>query len=105
MTFQAMEIVRKRRLNTKQAKRQQQDRRSDNLWKAYEYSLECDAYVYLAIKSRRTAESSHSTLAPQESGPCPKRKWYVTHLGLWFGGRQPTFSRLANVSSRDTGPV
>ena len=29
-------------------------------------------------------------------------------LGLWFGGRQPTFrncSRLANVSSRDTGTV
>jgi len=29
-------------------------------------------------------------------------------LGLWFGGRQPTFrnySRLANVSSRETGTV
>jgi len=29
-------------------------------------------------------------------------------LGLWFGGRQPIFrncSRLANVSSRDTGTV
>jgi hypothetical protein len=48
------EVVRKRRLDTKQAKRQQQGRRRDNLLKkAYEYSLECDADVYLAIKIKK----------------------------------------------------
>src|SRR2546423_9899811 len=34
----------------------------------------------LRLKSRRTAGSLHSILTPQESGPCPRRKWYVTHF-------------------------
>ena len=54
MAFQAIEVVRKRRLDTKRAKRQQQTRRKDNLFKkAREYSLECGAYVYLAIKIKK----------------------------------------------------
>jgi SRF-type transcription factor (DNA-binding and dimerisation domain) len=49
--FQPIKVVRRRRLDTKRAKRQQQNRRKDNLFKkACEYSLECGAYVYLAIK-------------------------------------------------------
>jgi len=51
MIFQPIKVVRKRRLDTKRAKRQQQTRRKDNLFKkAREYSHECGAYVYLAIK-------------------------------------------------------
>ena len=44
----------------------------------------------LRLKSRRTARSSHSTLTPQESGPYPKRKWYVTHFlkGYWDTDRE-----------------
>ena len=42
------------RLDTKRAKRQQQTRRKDNLFKkAREYSLECGAHVYLAIKIKK----------------------------------------------------
>jgi hypothetical protein len=51
MTFQLVKVIKKRRLDTKRAKRQQQTRRKDNLFKkAREYSLECGAYIYLAIK-------------------------------------------------------
>src|SRR2546423_15675940 len=44
----------------------------------------------LRLKSRRTAGSLHSILTPQESGPCPRRKWYVTHFleGLWDTDRE-----------------
>jgi hypothetical protein len=53
MTFQPIKVVRRRRLDTKRAKRQQ-TRRKDNLFKkALEYSLECGAYVYLAIKIKK----------------------------------------------------
>jgi hypothetical protein len=48
---QPIKVVKRRRLDTKKAKRQQQTRRKDNLFKkAREYCLECGAYVYLAIK-------------------------------------------------------
>ena len=54
MTFQPIKVVRRRRLDTKRAKRQQQTRRKDNLFKkAREYSLECGAHVYLAIKIKK----------------------------------------------------
>src|SRR5947209_2868064 len=54
MTFQPIKVVRRRRLDTKRAKRQQQTRRKDSLFKkAREYSLECDAYVYLTIKIKK----------------------------------------------------
>ena len=54
MTFQPIKVVRRRRLDTKRAKRQQQTRRKDNLFKkALEYSLECGAHVYLAIKIKK----------------------------------------------------
>jgi hypothetical protein len=44
----------------------------------------------LRLKSRRTARSSHSILVLQESGPYPKRKWYVTYFlkGLWDTDRE-----------------
>jgi hypothetical protein len=46
--------VRRRRLDTKRAKREQQTRRKNNLFKkAYEYSLECDTHIYLAIKIKK----------------------------------------------------
>jgi SRF-type transcription factor (DNA-binding and dimerisation domain) len=54
MAFQPIQVVRRRRLDTKRAKRQQQTRRKDSLFKkAREYSLECDAYVYLTIKFKK----------------------------------------------------
>ena len=54
MTFQPIKVVRRQRLDTKRAKRQQQTRRKDNLFKkAREYSLECGAHVYLAIKIKK----------------------------------------------------
>jgi hypothetical protein len=54
MTFQLIKVVRRRWLNTKRAKRQQQNRRKDNLFKkAREYSLEYGAYIYLAIKIKK----------------------------------------------------
>ena len=57
MTFQPIKLVTRRRLDTKRAKRQQQIRRKDNLFKkALEYSLECDAYVYLAIKIKKNGQ-------------------------------------------------
>jgi SRF-type transcription factor (DNA-binding and dimerisation domain) len=57
MTFQPIKVVRRRRLDTKRAKRQQQTRRKDNLFKkAREYSLEYDAYVYLAIKTKKNGQ-------------------------------------------------
>jgi hypothetical protein len=57
MTFQPIKVVRRRRLDTKRAKRQQQTRRKDNLFKkALEYSLECGAYVYLAIKIKKNGQ-------------------------------------------------
>ena len=46
--------MRKRQLDTKRAKRQQRDRRKENLFKkAYEYSLECDADVYVSIRIKK----------------------------------------------------
>jgi hypothetical protein len=57
MTFQPIQVGRRRRLDTKRAKRQQQNRRKDNLFqKALEYSLECGAYVYLAIKIKKNGQ-------------------------------------------------
>jgi hypothetical protein len=54
MIFQPIKVVRRRRLDTKRAKLQQQNRRKDNLFKkAREYSLEYGAYVYLAIKIKK----------------------------------------------------
>jgi hypothetical protein len=54
MGFQTTKIVRKRRLDSHKAKRQQQDRRKDSLIKkAYEYSLECDADVYMSIRIKK----------------------------------------------------
>jgi hypothetical protein len=63
MTFQPIKVGRRRRLDTKRAKRQQQNRRKDNLFKkALEYSLECGAYVYLAIKIKKNGQiNSDST--------------------------------------------
>jgi hypothetical protein len=57
MTFQLIKVVRRRRLDTRRAKRQQQTRRKDNLFKkACEYSLECGAYVYLTIKIKKNGQ-------------------------------------------------
>jgi len=53
MGLQTKMVVRKRRVNTPKAKRQQ-DRRKESLMKrAYEYSLECDADVYMSIRIRK----------------------------------------------------
>jgi hypothetical protein len=47
--------VRKRRLDSHKAKRQQQDRRKESLVKkAYEYSLKCDADVYISIRIKKS---------------------------------------------------
>jgi hypothetical protein len=57
MGFQTTKIVRKRRLDSHKAKRQQQDRRKESLIKkAYEYSLECDADVYISIRIKRNGQ-------------------------------------------------
>jgi hypothetical protein len=57
MTFQPIKVVKRRRLDTKKAKRQQQTRRKDNLFKkAREYCLECGAYIYLAIKIKKNGQ-------------------------------------------------
>jgi hypothetical protein len=54
MTFPPIKVVRKRRLDTNRAKSQQETRRKRGLVKkAREYSLECGAYVYLAIKIKK----------------------------------------------------
>jgi hypothetical protein len=48
MTFQPIKVVRRRRLDTKRVKRQQQTRRKDNLFqKTREYSLEYGTYAAL----------------------------------------------------------
>ena len=47
-------IAKKRRSDSKKARRQQQDRRKAGLFKkAYEYSFECDADVYVGIRVKR----------------------------------------------------
>jgi hypothetical protein len=54
MTFQPIKVARRRRLDTKRAKRQQKTRRKDNLFKKVrEYSLERGVYIYLAIKIKK----------------------------------------------------
>lgn len=54
MPSQSTKIVRKRRLDTPRAKRQQRDRRRDTLFKkCCEYSLECCADVYISIRIRK----------------------------------------------------
>jgi hypothetical protein len=54
MGFQETKIVRKRWLDSHKAKRQQKDRRKESLVKkAYEYSLECDADVYMSIRIKK----------------------------------------------------
>jgi hypothetical protein len=64
MAFQTTKIVRKRRLDSHKAKRQQQDRRKESLVKkAYEYSVECDADVYISIRIKKTGESLPLILA------------------------------------------
>src|SRR5947209_12788686 len=89
MTFQPIKVVRRRRLDTKRAKRQQQTRRKDNLFKkAREYSLECGAYVYLAIKIKKNGRiftfNSDSTgewplpEAPMVRHPLPFQKIRIT---------------------------
>ena len=57
MGFRTVKIVRKRQLDSGRAKRQQQDRRKESLFKkAYGYSLECDADVYISIKIRKNGQ-------------------------------------------------
>jgi len=57
MSSQPTKIVRKRRLDSQRAKRQQQDRRKESLFKkAYEYSLEYDADVYISIRIKRNGK-------------------------------------------------
>jgi hypothetical protein len=54
MGLQTIKIVRKRRLDSQKAKRQQQGRRRKILFKkTYEYSLECDADVYISIRIKK----------------------------------------------------
>jgi hypothetical protein len=57
MGFQTTKIVRKRRLDSYKAKRHQQDRRKESLIKkAYEYSLKCNADVYISIRIKRNGQ-------------------------------------------------
>jgi SRF-type transcription factor (DNA-binding and dimerisation domain) len=47
----------KRRSESPRAKRQQQDRRGESLFKkACEYSIECDAEVFLGVKIKRNGQ-------------------------------------------------
>jgi SRF-type transcription factor (DNA-binding and dimerisation domain) len=47
----------KRQLESPKAKRQQQDRRKESLFKkAYEYNIECDAEVFLGIRLKRNGQ-------------------------------------------------
>jgi hypothetical protein len=48
------------------------------------------AYVYLAIKIKKNGRIFTFNSDSQESGPYPKRKWYVTHFlkGLWDTDRE-----------------
>jgi len=49
--------VTKRQLDSARAKRQQQDRRKESLFrKAYEYSVACEAEVYLGIRVKKNGQ-------------------------------------------------
>jgi hypothetical protein len=57
MALQTKSVVRKRRLDTPKAKQQQRDRRKRSLMKkAYEYSRECDADVYISIRIHKNGQ-------------------------------------------------
>jgi hypothetical protein len=54
MAFQTIKIATKRRTDSPEARRQQRERRRVTLFKkACEYSLDCDADVYIAIRIRK----------------------------------------------------
>ena len=84
MKLRTIETAIKRRSESPRAKRQQQDRRKDSLLKkAYEYSIGCDAQVYLGIRIKRNGQvfvfNSENT---QEWLPLDGQMVYNSHLGL-----------------------
>src|SRR5271154_3571679 len=91
MTFQPIKLVTRRRLDTKRAKRQQQTRRKDNLFKkALEYSLECGAYVYLAIKIKKNGQIFTFNSDLTGEWPLPEAQMVRHHFlkGLWDTDRE-----------------
>jgi SRF-type transcription factor (DNA-binding and dimerisation domain) len=57
MKLQGIKTTIKRRSESPKAKRQQQDRRGESLFKkACEYSARCDAEVYLCVKIKRNGQ-------------------------------------------------
>lgn len=57
MALQTENQMRKRQSDSQRAIRQQRDRRKESLFKkAYEYSLECDADVYVGIRIKKNGQ-------------------------------------------------
>jgi SRF-type transcription factor (DNA-binding and dimerisation domain) len=57
MKLRKINTATKRRSESPKAKRQQQDRRGESLFKkVYEYSAECDAEVFLGIRFKRNGQ-------------------------------------------------
>ncbi len=100
MGFQTTKIVRKRRLYSGKAKRQQQDRRKECLFKkAYEYSLECDADVYISIRIEQNGRvftfNSDST-----------REWQLSEAQIVCRSRSGRFSfRNAKIKQDNCYPL
>ncbi|OJZ80024.1 hypothetical protein ASPFODRAFT_54155 [Aspergillus luchuensis CBS 106.47] len=56
--------IQERLSDSPKSKRQQQSRRKDNLFfKSFEYSLECDADIFIMVRNKKT-------------GPHHWRSWY-----------------------------
>ena len=72
MPRRTTQIVRKQRPETEKARQQQCYRRKDNLFKrAYEYSLECDADVYICIRIRKNGRVFTLSTDCDEAWPLP----------------------------------
>ena len=81
MKLRGIKTTTKRRSESLRAKRQQQGRRGETLFKtSCEYSAGCDAEVYLCVKIKRNGQIVSLTRKNNENGCYQTSKWYVTHF-------------------------
>jgi hypothetical protein len=83
MALQRTKVARKRRSDSTKAKRQQQDRRKDGLFKkACEYAVECDADVYISIRIKKNGRILTFNSDLTRAWPIPDSQIVRCSLGM-----------------------
>jgi SRF-type transcription factor (DNA-binding and dimerisation domain) len=91
MAFQTKKLATKRRTDSPEARRQQRERRRVTLFKkACEYSLDCDADVYIAIRIHK--DDQIFTFNSDSTGEWPLPEAEIVRHSL-LGGSLPMVSQ------------